>query len=99
MRKADVTMKYCKENAGERIYLVRGKDKAGNTAWHCVLVHKALLLLFLRRTKGGSLDVAAFGEVLKSGWGKDPPESVREEMIEKEKTYPNMQSVTVAQLL
>ena len=78
-----MNIKYCKENAGERIYLVRGKDRAGNAAWHYVLVQKALLPLFLRRAKGGRLNVAAFGKVLKSGRGKNPPESVRVEIREK----------------
>ena len=90
---ADVNMKH-KENASERIYLVRGKDR-GKQAWHYVLVKKALLPLFLRRTKGGSLDVADFGRVLKSGWGKDPPEDIRKSIREMESTFPDTQSRTV----
>ena len=69
---ADVTIGY-KENSTKRFYLVRGKDK-GRAAWHYVLVKKHLLGLFLKRTNGGSLDVADFGDVLRSGWGMDPPE-------------------------
>ena len=90
---ADVNMKY-NENASERIYLVRGKDR-GKPAWHYVLVEKTLLPLFLRRTKGGSLDVADFGLVLKSGWGKDPPENVRKDINEMGPTFPDTQSQTV----
>ena len=90
---ADVNMKY-KENASERIYLVRGKDR-GKLAWHYVLVKKALLPLFLRRAKGGSLDVADFGRVLKSGWGKDPPEDIRKSIREMYSTFPDTQSQTV----
>ncbi|PFX13095.1 Serine/threonine-protein phosphatase 6 regulatory ankyrin repeat subunit B [Stylophora pistillata] len=90
---ADVNMKY-KENAGERIYRVRGKDR-GKPAWHYVRVQKALLPLFLRKTQGGSLDVADFGEVLKSGWGTDPPESVREEITEKVNAFHGIDSFTV----
>ena len=90
---ADVNMKY-NENASERIYLVRGKDR-GKPAWHYVLVEKALLPLFLRRTNGGSLDVADFGRVLKSGWGKDPPENVRKNINEMGATFPDTQSQTV----
>ena len=91
--KADVHMKY-KENASERIYIVRGKDR-GEPAWHYVLVAKDLEPLFLRRTKGGSLDVADFGLVLTSGWGKDPPEAVRKSINEMGDTFPDTQSPTV----
>ena len=90
---ADVNMKY-DENASERIYLVRGKDR-GKPAWHYVQVEKALLPLFLRRTNGGSLDVADFGHILKSGWGKDPPENVRTNINEMGATIPETQSQTV----
>ena len=91
--KANVNMKY-NENASERIYLVRGKDR-GKLAWHYVQVEKALLPLFLRRTNGGSLDVADFGHILKSGWGKDPPENVRTNINEMGATIPETQSQTV----
>ena len=90
---ADVNIKY-KENAKHRIYLVRGEDK-GKQAWHYVLVEKALLPLFLRRTNSGSLDVADFGLILKSGWGKEPPEEVRKNIIEISDTFPDAQSQTV----
>ncbi|XP_022777644.1 ankyrin-1-like [Stylophora pistillata] len=87
---ADVNMKY-KENAGERIYLVRGKDR-GKPVWHYLLVQKALLPLFLRKIK---LNVTDFGKVLKSGWGKDPPESVREEITETGNAFHGIDSFTV----
>ena len=90
---ADVNMKY-NENASERIYLVRGKDR-GKLAWHYVQVEKALLPLFLRRINGGSLDVADFGRVLKSGWGKDPPENVQKNINEMSATFLDTQSQTV----
>lgn len=38
--------------------------------------------LFKQAIKSGSLDVADYGEVLYSGWGEKPPQSVVE-MIEK----------------
>ena len=71
---ADVSIGY-KEDSTDRFYLVRGKEKgSGRAAWHCVLVKKHLLGLFLKRTRGGRLDVADYGDVLGSGFGKDPPE-------------------------
>ena len=90
---AHVTMR-CKESLSERLYLVRGKDR-GRPAWHYVLLEKASLGLFFKRTKSGSLDVADFGAVLKSGWGKDPQESLRMEMKEIADTFPDIQDITV----
>lgn len=70
--KADVSMRYKDSNSTQRIYLVRGKDE-GKLAWHYVLVNKHVLGLFMKKTNGGSLNVADFGTVFRSGWGKDPP--------------------------
>ena len=82
-RKADVSMGYS-EDSKERIYLVRGKDR-GKPSWHYVLVDKHLLGLFLKKTKGGSLDVKDFGTVLRSGWGKNPPAGTINQIL-KEKS-------------
>ncbi|PFX28594.1 hypothetical protein AWC38_SpisGene6672 [Stylophora pistillata] len=71
------------------------KDRTGKLAWNYVLVQRALLFLFMRRAKGSSLEVTAFEKVLKSGWGMDPPVRVREEIREIEKTFPDMQGVTI----
>ena len=90
---ADVNMKY-NENAGERIYLLRGRNR-GKPAWYYVQVEKALLPLFLRRTNGSSLDVADFGLILTDGWGEDPPEKVRKNINEMGATFPDTQSQTV----
>ena len=89
---ADVNMKY-NENAGERIYLLRGRNR-GKPAWYYVQVEKVLLPLFLRRI-GGDLGVADFGLILKSGWGKDPPENVRKNVNEMGATFSDTQSRTV----
>ena len=89
---ADVTIGY-QENSTDRIYLVRGKGR-GRAAWQYVLVKKHLLGLFLKRTNGGSLDGADFGAVLRSGWGKDPPEGTIDQMLE-ECDFKEILSVTV----
>ena len=57
------------------VFLVRGKDK-GRAAWHYVLVDKSKKEMFLAKSKTGSIDVAEYGEILHSGWGQDPPESI-----------------------
>ena len=89
---ADVTIGY-KENSADRIYLVRGKDK-GRAAWHYVLAKKHLLGLFLKVTNGGSIDVADFGDILRSGWGKDPPEGTIDKILE-EGDFKEIPGVTV----
>ena len=78
---ADVTIGY-KETSTERIYLVRGKDKC-RAAWRYVLVKKHLLGLFLKRTNGGSLNVADFGAILRSGFGKDPQEGTIDKILKE----------------
>ena len=78
---ADVKIGY-KKNYTERIQLVRGKDK-GRAAWHYVLVKKHLLGLFLKRVKGGRVNVAEFGDILQSGWGKDPPKDTTNKILKK----------------
>ncbi len=61
------------------VYLVHGKDR-GRDAWHYVLVDKPKLPMFLKQIETGSIDVALFGEVLKSGWGKNPPPEIVKEI-------------------
>ena len=78
---ADVTMGY-KENSTERFYLVRGKSN-GKAAWQYVLVKKHLLGLFLKRVKGGVIKVADFGDILRSGFGKDPPEGTTDKILKE----------------
>ena len=58
------------------LYLTQGL--AGNVpVWHYVKVYKQELPFFLKALKSGTLDVAKFGEVLVSGWGKEPPYYVK----------------------
>ena len=63
----------------ERVYLVRGKDK-GRPAWHYVLLvdDDETIKKFKEKVASGTVDVADYGEVLKSGWGKDPPNEVKD---------------------
>ena len=58
------------------IYLVRGKDK-GRPAWHYVLVDEGKENAFKETVSSGTVDVAVYGKVIKSGWGKDPPDDVK----------------------
>jgi hypothetical protein len=61
------------------VYLVHGKDR-DRDAWHYVLVDKNKLPLFLKQIETGSIDVALYGDVLRSGWGKNPPPEVVKEI-------------------
>ena len=61
---------------GSLVYLVRGKDR-DRPAWHYVLVDKEKEARFKEKVASGNVDVAKFGKVLHSGWGKDPPDDIR----------------------
>ena len=78
---ADVTIGY-KQNSTERFNLVCGKNR-GRADWHYVLVKKHLLGLFLKRVKGGVINVADFGDILRSGFGKDPPEGTTDNILKE----------------
>lgn len=41
-------------------------------AWHYVEVSRAMVPIFLQKTKAGNVDVALFGTVIRSGWGVNP---------------------------
>ena len=68
----------------DRIFLVRGNDH-GRPAWHYVLLvdDDKTIKIFKERTQGAaagteSIDVAGYGQILKSGWGKDPPNDIKD---------------------
>ena len=86
----DFTFK--KQKDMDRIYLVRGKDK-GREAWHYVLLvdDTETQKLFKEKLKEGSVDMADYGLVLKSGWGKDPPQKVRDWMADVGKGLETLQ--------
>ena len=63
------------------VYLVRGKDRA-RPAWHYVLVDEEKENAFKEQVASGNVDVALYGKVIKSGFGKDPPDDVKK-TIEK----------------
>ena len=68
-----------------KLTLVHGKV-LGEPAWHYVLLDDNEEVQKKFRDKvasGGVVDVADYGQVLKSGWGRDPPNEVRHE-VDKE---------------
>ena len=58
------------------VYLVRGTDRA-KPAWHYVLVDEGKENAFKEQVASGTINVAVYGKVMKSGWGKDPPDDVK----------------------
>ena len=56
---------------GNFLYLVRGEDK-GKPAWHYVLVDKEKEDDFKTKVATGTIDVAKYGKIICSGWGKNP---------------------------
>ena len=72
---------------GSLVHTVHGKDR-GRDAWHIVLVERALLDDFKLKVESGNINVADYGYVIKSGWGKDPPKAVIE-AIDKYGPYYN----------
>ena len=68
--------KHKSKSLGSYVYLVRGKDR-GREAWHYVLIEPKKVNMFKDKVTSGTIDVADYGQVLDSGWGKDPPEKVK----------------------
>jgi hypothetical protein len=64
---------------GNNVFLVRGNDSTGHPAWYFVLVDPAKRTAF-RKAFSGQLQLNAFGRILASGYGTDPPDDVRERM-------------------
>jgi hypothetical protein len=67
--------------SNQKIYLSQGHYE-GHSTWHYVKIDALKEPLFKQAIKSGSVDVADFGEVIFSGWGEKPPQSVVE-MIQK----------------
>ena len=70
---------------GDRVYLVRGEDK-GRDAWYYVLLRDDddVVAAFKERLKAKTINLEDYGKILKSGFGKDPPNEVKDQI---EKNY------------
>ena len=58
------------------LFIARSKDK-GHDTWHYIMVKDA------KAIDTGSVDVSKLDEVVRSGWGRDPPDDVKERVIEQ----------------
>ncbi|QJW94018.1 hypothetical protein [Frigoriglobus tundricola] len=67
-----------RERAGN-VFLVRGRDATGRAAWYFVLVDAAKRAAF-RKAAAGQLELNAYGRIIASGFGTEPPADVNERM-------------------
>ena len=58
------------------IYFVHGTDR-GRPAWHCVLVDEGKVNAFKEQLASDTIDLAVYGKIIESGFGKDPPDDVK----------------------
>ena len=68
------------------VYLVRGHDK-DRPAWHYVLVDKEKVEEFKDQVTTGRIDLAEYGKILRSGWGNNPSEELKEQTMEPFTSY------------
>ncbi|AMV29540.1 hypothetical protein VT84_34415 [Gemmata sp. SH-PL17] len=61
------------------VFLVRGNDSTGRAAWYFLLVDPAKRTAF-QRASSGELELNAYGRVIASGYGTDPPADVSARM-------------------
>jgi hypothetical protein len=58
------------------VYLIfGGQDHTCRVAWYFIRVEAAKLKAFQKALSAGKIDLASFGEIIKSGYGKEPPHS------------------------
>ena len=67
-------------------WIARGKSQ-GRQAWHAVLVVEHKLEQFKAACESGTVDVADYGHIIFSGWGKDPPEETKKLLTTYGPTY------------
>ena len=71
----DVVAVDFKDRPSSLIYTVRGKVQ-GKEAWQYVLVEKELVDKFKVQISTGVINVSQFGYVIRSGWGRVPPDNI-----------------------
>lgn len=72
-------VKNINSSLSDLVYLTRGKDN-GINAWHYVAIDKLKLPIFQQDSKNGDVDIIKYGKIIRSGWGKSPPEEVTNEI-------------------
>lgn len=74
-----------KASQSDLLYLVMAKDKpTGQDAWWYVLVkNKQSVPVFIKKVETTGLTLTDYGEILRCGWGKEPPENTAKEVKEE----------------
>jgi hypothetical protein len=67
-------------NKSSLVYLVTAKAD-GKPAWYYLQVDEPKHKAFQKQLATGSLDLAAYGTIVQSGWGEQPPEHIAEIML------------------
>lgn len=65
----------------EHLFLVRGRDASGQKAWYYVLVDKSKRDAFRVREGQAFLKLTDYGDIIASGFGEQPPEDIRQQML------------------
>ena len=81
---SDSTWSTAGEVISERMYIVRRRDR-GRPAWYCILLDDDAEKIrdFIHKTQGQNASkefiiLPKYGTVLKSGWGEDAPQEVKD---------------------
>ncbi len=66
---------------GDLVYLVKGEDR-GRSAWYYVLIvdDEDTVCAFKAALEDDTINLSRYGQILKSGWGKIPPNEVTDEI-------------------
>ena len=67
----------------DHIFLVRGRDAAGERAWYYIMIDKGKRDAFRNQEGVPFLKLTDYGEILHSGFGENPPEDIRRQMEEE----------------
>src|SRR5262249_30639635 len=64
----------------DHIFLVRGYDDNDRRAWYYVMADKGKREVFKAQNGSMQLALTDYGQILYSGFGNNPPETIRQEM-------------------
>lgn len=73
--------RFVKSTKSKLIYIITAKAD-GKPAWYYVQVDEPKHKAFKKQMETGSMDLSAYGKILRSGWGESPPKAVAD-MMEK----------------
>ena len=75
----DIVALDSKKRPSSLLFTVCGTDR-GRNAWYIVLVERKLLDAFNEQLSEDKINLNKYGHVIKSGWGKDPPNDILDKL-------------------